>query len=291
VGAKLSQPADPRSTRRSTRGLISGLLVVSVLAAAGPALAHPLGAPASPSTLSPIAAPATAKLELRGCWMTVMFVPRPQEVLERALPSRVDLSARFYGRPDPLLTTWTLRCKQARTARKRIRKPILSLVAAATGLTDPAAVPLANNFAHALVAVDTNRRELARRLRRGGLPARWSRLRYVHSRAGAVPFRARFAAPGSYRLDVAASTLDVVHDHDNTFEYRPARGRPGLMRLLIEDAVDRFCFVSADGGCEARLATPERSGLGRTFGGPSAPVFLGLDHARIPRVEIGLGRG
>jgi hypothetical protein len=223
--------------------------------------------------------------------MTVMFVPRPEKVLEKALDSSVDLSARFYGQQDPLLTTWTLRCKQARTARREIRRPILSLVAAASGLTDPAAIPLANNFAHAVIAVDTNRRRLAVRLRRAGFPAQRSRLRYEHSRPEEVPFSAAFEVPGSYGLGVTASTLDLVHDHDNSFEYRGPGGRRASLRMLIEDAIDRFCFVSSEGGCDAALRTPPRSPLRQPFGGPTAPVLLGLDHARIPEVDLRLRRG
>jgi hypothetical protein len=262
------------------------------LIAASAAAAHAPGERADPAAAAAAAGgKASSKLRLRTCWMTVTFVPRPQDLLESAFGWPVDLSARFYGLPDPLLTTWTLRCKKARSGSTRVARPILSLVAAPSGLTDPSAVPLANNFAHAVVAVDTNRRKLAQRLRRGGLPAKRSGLRYEHSTPGAVPFSAKVTVPGKYRLAVGASTLDFVHDHDNTFEYRSPAGRRAVLRLTIKDAIDRFCFVSPAGECQASLRTPQGSPLSEPLGGPSAPVVLGLDHARLPRVDLTLRRG
>ena len=223
--------------------------------------------------------------------MTVMLVPRPEEVLESSLRRNVDLSQRFYGLSEALLTSWSLSCDRAKVSRGRVfRNPILSLVAAPFGLVDERGLPLASNLAHAVVAVDTNRRKLAKRLRRRGFPTRKGELRYRHSDPGVVPFTASLEVPDRYRLDVEASTLDVVHDHRDTFEYRPRKGKPARMQLEIRNAIDRFCVV-ASGECSAALSTPGGAGLARVFGGPSAPVFIGIDHARIPKVELTMTRG
>ncbi|HSJ17679.1 MAG TPA: hypothetical protein VK920_06270 [Solirubrobacterales bacterium] len=259
------------------------------LGLASTAGAHGVADTGSSSQPSAAAAKAGSKLKLRNCWMTVMFVPRPQEVLESALPWQVDLSRSFYGLSESLLTSWSLSCDKAKAMRKKIGKPIMSFAAAPFGVVDEQGVPLASNFAHAVVAVDTNKRKLSKLLRRGGFPAKTGKLRYEHSDPGAVPFTASLDVPDKYQLGVEASTLDVVHNHNDTFEYQPPKGKRARMQLEVRNAVDRFCFV-AGGDCTAALSTPGGSPLGEAFGGPSAGVFLGLDHALLPKVKLILTR-
>lgn len=271
------------------RSLLACALCLAVaLGVPSPAGAHgPDAVAPQPATAS---AKTSSKLKLRNCWMTVMFVPRPEEVLESALPWQVDLSRRFYGLSEALLTSWSLSCDKAKARRKKIGNPIMSLVAAPFGLVDEQGVPLASNFAHAVFAVDTNKRKLSKLLRRGGFPAKTDKLRYEHSEAGAVPFTASLDVPDKYQLGVEASTLDVVHNHSDTFEYQPPKGKRARLQLEIRNAVDRFCVV-ASGDCSAALSSPAGSRLGQVFGGPSAGVVLGLDHALLPKVKLTLTRG
>lgn len=271
------------------------LIVVALCSTIALGVASPAGARMGDreASQSPIASGKVgAKLKLRECWMTVMLVPRPEDVLESALRRQVDLSRSFYGLSEALLTTWTLSCERANLRRKRVlRNPILSLVAAPFGLVDELGAPLASNLAHAVVAVDANKRRLAKRLRRGGFPARKGKLRYRHSEPGVVPFSAELDVPGRYELEVEASTLDLVHDHQDTFEHDPAKGRRARMQLEIRDAVDRFCVASPAADCAAALSTPAASGLRQVLGAPVASVFIGIDHAKLPKVNLTLSRG
>ena len=259
------------------------------LAVAGPAAAHP-GLPHG-GTAPSLAAAAGTKVALRGCFLTAVFVPREASVLQPVFHRPLDLSMTFYG-PDPLLGVWGMSCERAKVAGRRVGQVITSLVGVPVGLTSPDAVPLANNFGHALIRIDTSSRVLARALRQAGLPGKATpKARYRHSR-GAVPSSGRMLVPGKYGVAVSASDLDPTnpHDHVNRFEHRGADRRTGTMSLAITDAIDRFCFP--DGGtCKATVRAPRRSAMGRLLGGRTAPVRAGFDHERLPRIDLVLRRG
>ena len=191
-------------------------------------------------------------MTLRSCWLTVAYVPQPAAVLRRSFGRPLDLTQTFYG-TDPLAGVWAIACARATVAGKRAGRTVLSLVAAPTGLTSPKAPPLANFFSHALLRVDTTSRALARVLDRAGLPVRLSSgVRYRHSSAGSLPFAARLAVPGRYRVAVRASTPDPTnpHDHANRFVYQRRGRSPVRVGLAARAATDRFCFP-ASGGCSA----------------------------------------
>ena len=260
------------------------------LAVAGPAAAHP-GLPHG-DTAPSLAAAGGTKVALRGCFLTAAFVPREASVLRPVFQRPLDLSQTFYG-PDPLLSVWGMSCERAKVAGRRVGRVITSLVGVPVGLTSPDAVPLANNFGHALIRIDTSSRVLARALRRAGLPGKTRpKARYRHSRRGVVPFRGRMLVPGRYGVAVSASDLDPTnpHDHVNRFEHRGTDGRRGTMTLAITDAIDRFCFPEG-GTCTATVRAPRRSAMARLLGGRSAPVRAGFDHERLPRIDLVLRRG
>lgn len=230
-------------------------------------------------------------MQLRGCFLTVVLVPRPASALQPLFRRPLDLTRTFYG-PDPLLGIWGLRCDEASVERKNVASVILSLVGVPVDLTDPQALPLANNFAHVLVQADTNSPVLAKALRHAKLPAELApEARYGRSGAGAVPSTGTLVVPGQYSLRVSASELDPTnpHDHVNRFEYRGRGRRVATLDLSITDAFDRFCFVAA-GTCSAVVGAPADSLLGCVFGGTSAPVRIGFDHAKIERVDLSLGK-
>jgi len=269
----------------TTRWLLT-MLALS-LALAGPSAAH--GGSAASHSDEPTQAPAPAggAVELRGCFFTTVFVPRPASVLQPVFERPLDLSQTFYG-PDPLLGIWGLDCERAKVAGKRVGRVITSLVGVPVALTSAGALPLANNFAHALVRIDTSSRLLARALRRAGLPGKRARAaRYRHSLAGAVPSSGRLAIPGRYEIAVSASDLDPTnpHDHLNSFEHQTDDGRVGALTLSSQDAIDRFCFP-ASGSCSASVGAPRGSALGRLLGGRSAPVRVGFDHEKLARIEL-----
>jgi hypothetical protein len=255
----------------SPRSLGAGALAaLAVLTAAAPAAAH-----VGPHAPAAAARPADA-LTLRGCLMTVALVPRPASALRRALPSLPDLTRTFYG-PDPLLAAWALSCRGARIGAAPVGDVVLSALAVPTALTDPRAVPLANNFAHRLIRIDSSARTLALALRRRGLPANLTRR--ARGRHG------RVVVPGQYRLTVRAVVVDQPHDHANRFE-RPVRGgRPVSLGLETVGAVDRFCFPAA-GGCEASVAAVPRSAVGRLVGGAAPAVRVAFEHRKIARLDL-----
>ena len=230
-----------------------------------------------------------AAVKLRGCWMTVAYVPRPAPALESAFPRLPDLAQTFYG-PDPLLGVWAVSCERGRVAGRPVGRVVLSLVGVPVALSAPGAPPLANFLAHALVRVDTNSRVLAARLRRAGLPGRLGRaVRYRHSRRGAAPFRGTLDIPGAYRLEVVASTPDPTnpHQHSNRFTYRGKGARIAQLGLAAGAAFDRFCFP-AGGGCSASVAAPPGSVLAGALGATSAVARVGFDHARLARLDLSL---
>lgn len=253
-------------------------LLLAALAAA--ALTTVAAAPASAHGGAPRSAPASSApdgLQLRGCFMAVALVPRPRGALRAAIPAPPDLTRTFYG-ADPLVSLWGLTCDGARVPGARTGSLVLSLVAVPTGLTDPAAVPLANNFDHRLVAVDTSSRTLALALRRHGVPARLAR----RARGG----QGRVAVPGQYDLRVAASLLDRPHDHRNRFEHRPRGGGPRVrLGLGTAGAVDRFCFPAA-GGCSAVVRTAPGSAARRLLGAATPAVRAAFDHRRMARLDL-----
>jgi len=266
----------------------AGIAALTSLALAGSVAAHSGGPPGPPSPL-PAPEGARGSVQLRGCLMSVVLVPRPASALQPLFRRPLDLTRTFYG-PDPLLGIWGLRCDEGTVEDKPVPSLILALVGVPVDLTDPQALPLANNFAHALVRADTTSPVLARALRRAKLPAEVvPGTRYVHSADGVVPFTGTLTVPGQYSLSVSASDLDPTnpHDHVNRFEHRGRGRRVGILDLSITDAFDRFCFVTA-GGCSAVVAAPAGSLLACVFGGTSAAVRIGFDHARIERVELSL---
>lgn len=263
---------------------MAALATLAVLTAAAPAAAH--GGPHPRAAADAAVRPADA-LTLRGCLMTVALVPRPASALRRALPSPPDLTRTFYG-PDPLLAAWGLSCRGARVGGLSVGNVVLSALAVPTALTDPRAVPLANNFAHRLVRIDSGSRALAVALRHRGLPARVARgARYVHSPQETVPATADLVVPGQYRLRANATTLDQPHDHLNRFEHRDRDGRVTVLKLQTTGALDRFCFPAA-GGCSASISATPGSTVARLLGGRSAPVRAAFDHRRIARIDLAL---
>jgi hypothetical protein len=214
-------------------------------------------------------------VKLRDCHLTAAFAPRPAFALEFGAP--------FYG-PDPLVGVWATACDRSRVAGEPAGRLVLSLVGVPVGLTAPSAVPLANNFAHRLLRLDTTSPALARAARRAGLPATIVRAsRYRHSRRGALPSRVRLVVPGSHTMAVAARRPDPTnpHDHANLFEHRGG----GALALTIEDASDRFCLSPAD-GCSASLRAAHGSYVSRLLGDSRAPVRAAFDHDPLPRVDI-----
>jgi hypothetical protein len=236
------------------------LAVLAVaLATAGPASAH--GGHAAGLTGTPV--------KLRDCFLTAAFAPRPAAPLDFGMP--------FYG-PDPLVGVWALACDRSRVADEPSGALVLSLSGVPVGLTSPDAVPLANNFAHRLLRVDTTSRRLVRAARRAGLPAQLARA--ARYRGG------RLVVPGQHTIAVKATLPDPTnpHDHANLFEHR----RGGVLSMTIENAHDRFCLTPGE-GCSARLEAKRGSTLARLLGTRSAPVRAGFDHDRIPRVDLVLG--
>ena len=257
-----------------------GLAAILGFAAAGSAAAHD----GSHATLA--GQPPRADVNLRGCWLTVALIPASAEALENAFREPLVLTQTFYG-PDPLVGIWGLACERARVEDKRIDHVTLSLVGAPTGLTADGALPLANNFAHALLRADTDSRALARALRRAGLPGRRSDTRYRHSGSPAPPSSGELVVPGRYRIDVAARELDPTnpHDHVNSFSSVGSDGRRAVMDLFIDDAFDRFCIPTV-GGCNVFVRAHRRSPVRDLLGDGSTVARAGFDHAEIKRVKL-----
>lgn len=246
------------------------LTLALALAFAAPAAAHGGAAHAGLTGGTPV--------KLRDCHLTAAFAPRPAFSLEFGAP--------FYG-PDPLVGVWAMACDRSRVAGEPAGRLVLSLVGVPVGLTAPGAVPLANNFAHRLLQLDTTSRPLAKAARRAGLPATIVQAsRYRHSPPGAVPSRGRLVVPGSHTVAVSASQPDPTnpHDHTNLFEHRGG----AALGLTIEDAFDRFCLSPGE-GCSASLQVAGGSALRQLLGGTRAPVRAAFDHDRLPRVDIVLG--
>jgi hypothetical protein len=260
--------------------LLLALAMVLVLVSAGSAAAH------HGDAASAAAGPGT-KVSLRGCFLTAVLVPREAAALQPFFRRPVDLGMTFYG-PDPLLGLWAFSCDGARVAGKPAGRVTASLVSVPTGLTSPEALPLANNFASALVRVDTTSKPFARALRKARLPARVvEKATYRHSPAAAVPWRGRLAVRDAYTVTVRASDLDPTnpHDHANRFDHVAAKGRAGTMTVAIQNALDRFCFP--DGGtCTASVRAERGSLVARLMGGREAPVRAGFDHSKLPRVAL-----
>ena len=259
------------------------LTLLLSLAFAGPAAAHGGDPAAQIATADP-------EITLRDCFLTTVLVPRPAEVLLPVFKRPLDLSRTFYG-SDPLLGIWGLNCKRARVAGRRVGQVVTSLVGVPFTLTSAGALPLANNFAHALIRVDTSSGVLARALRRAGLPGKHARAaRYRHSASGVVPSSGRLVVPERYKIAVSASDLDPTnpHDHLNSFEHRSG-GQVATLRLSSQDAIDRFCFPGA-GTCSASIQAPRGSAIRRLLGGRSAPVRAGFDHERLARIDVDLAR-
>lgn len=246
------------------------LTLALALAFAAPAAAHGGAAHAGLTGGTPV--------KLRDCHLTAAFAPRPAFSLEFGAP--------FYG-PDPLVGVWAMACDRSRVAGDPAGRLVLSLVGVPVGLTAPGAVPLANNFAHRLLQLDTTSRPLAKAARRAGLPATIVQAsRYRHSPPGVVPSRGRLVVPGSHTVAVSASQPDPTnpHDHTNLFEHRGG----AALGLTIEDAFDRFCLSPGE-GCSASLQVAGGSALRQLLGGTRAPVRAAFDHDRLPRVDIVLG--
>ncbi|MBN1528545.1 MAG: hypothetical protein JW895_05760 [Thermoleophilaceae bacterium] len=260
------------------------LAMVLVLATAGTAAAHHGDAAA-------VAAGPGTKVSLRSCFLTAVFVPREAAALQPFLRRPVDLSMTFYG-PDPLLGLWGFSCEGARVAGKPVGRVTASLVSVPTGLTSAEALPLANNFASALVRMDTTSRPLARAFRKARLRARVVRkASYRHSPAAAVPWHGRLAVRDGYTIAVRARELDPTnpHDHANRFDHLSAQGRAGTMSLAIQNALDRFCLPEG-GSCTASVKAERGSLVARLIGGREAPVRAGFDHSKLPRVTLVLRR-
>jgi hypothetical protein len=241
---------------------VVALTLVLALSAAAPAAAH--GGPEAHA-----AKPAGTPVKLRDCFLTAAFAPRPAAPLDFGMP--------VYG-PEPLVGVWALACDRSRVAGRPAGALVLSLVGVPVGLTSPGAVPLANNFAHRLLRIDTSSRRLAAVARRAGLPAHHARSAYY--RPG------RLVVPGQQVMGVRASQPDPTnpHDHANLFEH----GGAAQLSMTIEDARDRFCLTPGQ-GCAASLWAARGSALARTLGATSAPVRAAFDHDRIPRVDLVLG--
>jgi hypothetical protein len=217
-------------------------------------------------------------VKLRDCHLTAAFAPRPASAL--------DFEAPFYG-PDPLVGIWAMACDRSRVAGEPAGRLVLSLVGVPVGLTAPGALPLANNFAHRLLQLDTTSRPLAKAARRAGLPATLAPAsRYRHSPPSVLPSRGRLVVPGSHTVAVGASQPDPTnpHDHANLFEH------PGgaALSLTIEDAFDRFCLSPGE-TCSASLRAARGSRLSRLLGRRSAPVGAAFDHDKVARVDVAFG--
>jgi hypothetical protein len=239
-----------------------------------------------------LAAKAATAVRLRECFLTAAFVPRPADALQSVFGDPLDLSVTFYG-SDPLLGVWGLACERSRVAGRPAGRVVVSLVGVPTGLTSAGALPLANNFAHRLLRIDTSSRQLAAAARRAGLPARLSSAaRYRHTAAGRVPSSGRLVVPDRYAIRVSASAADPTnpHDHANLFEHRAADGRAAALTLSIADAFDRFCLAPGE-GCTASVRAPRGSALARLLGGSSAPARAGFDHDKLARVDLRLRGG
>ena len=234
-------------------------VLVVTLVSAGPASAH--GGHAAAVTGAPV--------KLRDCFLTAAFAPRPAVPLDFGMP--------FYG-PDPLVGVWALACDRSRVAGWRAGALVLSLVGVPVGLTSPGAVPLANNFAHRLLRIDTSSRRLAAAARQAGLPA--SLVRSARYRGG------RLVVPGEHTVAVKASLPDPTnpHDHANLFDHRGG----GQIAMTIEDAFDRFCLTPGQ-GCSASLKAQRGSTIAKLLGVRSVPVRAGFDHDKLPRVDLVLG--
>jgi hypothetical protein len=246
------------------------LTLALTLAFATPAAAH--GGAASTGLVG------GAEVMLRDCHLTAAFAPRPASAL--------DFGAPFYG-PDPLVGIWAMACDRSRVAGEPAGRLVLSLVGVPVGLTAPGALPLANNFGHRLLQLDTTSRPLAKAARRAGLPATIAAgSRYRHSPPGALPSRGSLVVPGSHSVAVGASQPDPTnpHDHANLFEHRGG----AALALTIDDAFDRFCLSPGD-TCSASLQAARGSALRRLLGRRSAPVRAAFDHYRLARVDIVLG--
>jgi hypothetical protein len=276
---QLTPPSKAQCTG-ATAGRVAAATLLAVLAATAPAGAH--GGQGAAAIQA-----GRAAVELRDCWMTVAYVPRPPEVLREAFQEPLDLTQTFYG-SDPLLGFWAVSCHKARLARTPIGPVILSLVGAPVGLSVFGAAPLANFFSHALLRVDTDSPAIATALRHQRLRARLVRgLRYRHSRRGAVPSGANLTVPGRYGLRVTARQPDPTnpHDHDNWFSYHRAAGPRTMLALSTAGASDRFCFPTS-GECTATVSAPFASPFARLLGGASVNARVGFDHARVRRLHL-----
>ena len=253
-------------------------LIASLLSVAAPATAEPA---------SDVAAERGTAVRLRDCFLTVAFVPRPQSVLQSVFRDPLEIDATFYG-PDPLLGVWGMSCERSRVAGEPAGEVVASLVGVAVGLTDANSAPLANNFAHRLIRIDTTSRKLVRAARRADLPAtRSRRARYEHSGGGAVASQGELRVPGKYAVDVSASSLDPTNPHDHANLFEPHSGRTAALSLSIANAFDRFCFPpNAD--CSASVRAPRGSMLAGLLGGRSAPVRAAFDHDKLARVKLQL---
>jgi hypothetical protein len=195
----------------------------------------------------------------------------------------LDFGAPFYG-PDPLVGIWAVACDRSRVAGEPTGPLVLSLVGVPVGLTTPGAIPLANNFAHRLLQLDTTSRPLAKAARRAGLPATIvPDSRFRHSPPRALPSRGRLVVPGSHTVAVGASQPDPTnpHDHANLFEHRGG----AALALTIENAFDRFCLSPGE-TCSASLQAAGKSPLRRLLGRRSAPVRAAFDHDELALIEV-----
>jgi hypothetical protein len=257
-------------TLRPQAGKTALVTLALALIVATPAAAHGGAAGAGPARGTAV--------KLRDCHLTAAFAPRPASAL--------DFGAPFYG-PDPLIGIWAMACDRSRVAGEPAGRLVLSLVGVPVGLTAPGALPLANNFAHRLLQLDTTSRPLAQAARRAGLPATLGPAsRYRHSPPGALPSRGRLVVPGSHTVAVGASQPDPTnpHDHANLFKHRGG----AALSLTIEDAFDRFCLSPGE-TCSASLRAARGSALSRLLGRRSAPVRAGFDHDTLARVDLVLG--
>jgi len=268
--------------------LVWRALLICVASLAIPAVAAGHGDPAGrPSAVGK----GGAAVQLRGCFLTAAFMPRPPSALQPVLDKPLDLTTTFYG-PDPLLGVWGMSCDGSRVGGQRAGKLVLALVGVPVGLTSAGAVPLANNFAHRLIRIDTSSRRVAVAARRAGLPATYAgRMRYRHARPGILPLRGLLSVPGGYALDVRASLADPTnpHDHANLFEHR-AQGRTATLTLSIQDAFDRFCLEPNE-TCSGSVRAPAGSVLARLLGGRSAGARAAFDHDKLDRADIRLRGG
>jgi hypothetical protein len=268
------------SIARAGARAVVALAAILSLAATGSVAAH--------GGLHAARAPrASGDVSLHGCWLSAAFVPVSAETLRASFGPALVLTQTFYG-PEPLAGVWGLACARARIEEKRVDGVILSLVGAPTGLTADGAVPLANNFAHALRRADTNSPALAKALRRAGLPGRVAKdARYRHSSHETVPSTGELVVPGKYRIEVAAGDLDPTnpHDHVNSFSSVGKTGRVAAMGLFTDDAFDRFCFPSF-GSCSVSVRAHRRSPVRGLLGDGSAVARAGFDHAKIGRVAL-----